>query len=215
MAAATRRVTSKRAQRREELRAELMAAVDRLLQAGEEYAELSVDRLASEASISRSTFYIYFEDKSDLLHTSFDRVITELDEATLRWWALDPAHLTLVDLRTALGTVLRTYHPHAAVMATVFDAASHDPWIRSEVDAFMERGIVGLRKHIARGQEAGTIDPDLLPDETARWLFWMAERGQHQMTRVATGEVLEAMIDTYAAIVWRTLYAFARQRDAA
>ncbi len=207
--AATRRTRSKRAERREELRAVLMAVIEQLLAQGEELSEISVDRLAGEASISRSTFYIYFEDKTDLLHTSFEHVMGELDTATMRWWALDPARVTPVELRQTLGAVLRTYHPYAHSMAAVFDAAAQDPWLQSEVDAFMERGIAGLRRHIVGGQGGGLVDADLQPDETARWLFWMAERGQHQMTRHAAPDELEALIDTYTAIVWRTLYEFA------
>lgn len=208
------RPPSRRARRREDLRVALMAAIERLLEQGESFAELSVDRLATEAGISRSTFYIYFEDKTDLLHASFEHVMSALDDAAMNWWRLDAAQVTPEQLREALADVLRTYHPHARAMATIFDAATHDPLLGAEVDAFMERGIVGLRRHIARNQELGLVDPGLQPDETARWLFWMAERGQHQMTAPLGPDDLGPLIDTYTAIVWRTLYAFAPARAA-
>src|SRR5215213_3920139 len=42
-------------------------AIERLVDDGSTYAELSVDRLVDEAGVARSTFYKYFGDKSGLL----------------------------------------------------------------------------------------------------------------------------------------------------
>ena len=56
-----------RARRKSEIRDQLLAKVEELLEADESYAELGIDRLAAEAGIGRSTFYKYFADKSELL----------------------------------------------------------------------------------------------------------------------------------------------------
>ena len=71
----------------------------------------------------------------------------------------------------------------------------------------MNRNVGGLRHHIREGQKAGFVDPKLLPQETAEWLAWMAERGIHQLIRTAKGKQLERLVDAYADIVWNTLYA--------
>jgi len=63
----TRKPQAKRQERREEIERQLLDATERLMAAGASFTELSVDRLATEAGISRASFYIYFEDKGYLL----------------------------------------------------------------------------------------------------------------------------------------------------
>src|SRR5205823_3872582 len=55
--------------RRDELRAAVLEAVERHLRSGVSFAELNVADVAKECGISRSTFYAYFVDKTNLLGT--------------------------------------------------------------------------------------------------------------------------------------------------
>jgi hypothetical protein len=98
-------------------------------------------------------------------------------------------------------------------MAALYDMSSYDSTVREEVAMMMGRNSAGLRRHIQRGQKQGWIDPNLLSAETAAWLTWMAERGQHQMVRMADDAEVNALIDAYTDIVWNTLYAFAPARN--
>ena len=41
-------------------------------------SELTIERLCSQAAVSRSTFYVYFEDKGDLLRAWFSDITVEL-----------------------------------------------------------------------------------------------------------------------------------------
>jgi len=70
-----------RAERRDQIRHALLDAVEQLLEEGESFTELSVERLVSRAQISRSTFYVYFEDKGDLLSAWLTEIISELTAA--------------------------------------------------------------------------------------------------------------------------------------
>ncbi len=212
MPSVTRKSHGNRAQRREEVRRRLLTVVEDLLRSGESYAEISVERLVTEAKLSRSTFYVYFEDKGDLLRAWFNQVIEELDKAASLWWKLD-GNATRNDLRVALGEIVSSYRPHTTLMAALYDMSSYDTTVREQVTAMMDRNAAGLRSHIRRGQKAGWIDPSLLPAETAAWLTWMAERGQHQMVRTADDAELERLLDAYADIVWFTLYEFAPSRS--
>jgi AcrR family transcriptional regulator len=210
MPSVTRRRQSSREQRREDVRDRLLAVVEELLADGESYTELSVERLVSEAGISRSTFYVYFEDKGDLLRSWFTEIEAELEDAARDWWALD-AGSRREQLRAALDSVVKAYRPHTTLMAAMYDAAAYDPGVRRLVEGMMGANIAGLRKHIRAGQRDGFIDPELSPQQTAQWLMWMAERGLHQLVRQAGDAELERLIDAYTAIVWNTLYAPARR----
>jgi len=206
MPSVTRRSQSSRARRREDIRDRLLAVVERLLEEGESYTEISVERLVSAARLSRSTFYVYFQDKGELLTAWFAEIQAEVENAAHNWWALGPGS-GKDELRAALAKVVKTYRPHTTLMAAMYDAAAYDQGVRELVEAMMEWNIAGLRKHIRSGQRDGFIDPELPAQQTAAWLTWMAERGLHQLVRGAGGAELERLIDAYTAIVWNTLYA--------
>ena len=207
MASVTRKKSqSSRSQRRDEIRATLLTAVEELLEEGESFTELSVERLVSRADLSRSTFYVYFEDKGDLLGAWVSEIIEQLKAAAKSWWELPPKP-TRKQLRAALAEIVETYKPHTTLMAAVYDAAAYEPTLRAEVEAMMASNIGGLRRHIKEGQKNGSIHADLQPDQTAAWLQWMAERGLHQLVRMASGAELEKLIDAYTDIVWYSLYA--------
>lgn len=206
MPSVTRRSQSTRSRRRDEARHRLLGVVERLLAQGESFTEISVERLVSEAGMSRSTFYVYFEDKGDLLRAWFEEVTKEISDAATDWWQLD-AGASNADLRAALDKVVKTYKPHTALMAATYDAAAYDVSVRELVEGMMSANAAGLRKHMKAGQSGGFVDPDLPVAQTASWLTWMAERGLHQLVRTASGAELERLIDAYTAIVWNTLYA--------
>ena len=56
----------------------LLDATERLMRDGASFTELSVDRLSTEAGISRASFYIYFEDKGHLLRRLAGQVFADL-----------------------------------------------------------------------------------------------------------------------------------------
>lgn len=210
MPSVTRKAHSSRTERRDQLRDRLLTAVEKLLADGENYTELSVERLASEAGVSRSTFYVYFEDKGELLRAWFLEIFGRVEGAARQWYGLPP-DFSRDDLRAALAHVVGTYRPHTPLMAAVVDASGYDPAVRDLVTAMMERNIASMRKHIRAGQSAGFVDPGLPAAETAAWLTWMAERGFHQLVRGASDAEVERLVDAYTAIVWNTLYAPVRR----
>jgi hypothetical protein len=188
----TRKTQSARAERREEIRARLLAAVESLLADGESFTELPVERLVSLAGV-------WLTDIS-----------SRLEVAAAQWWALD-AGASWDDLRAALDLVVTVYRPQATLMAAAFDASAYDTGVREQVEAMMGRNIAGLRKHIRNGQAAGTVDARIPAAQTAAWLTWMAERGLHQLVHGASEDKLAGLVDGYTWIVWNTLYAGAHR----
>lgn len=213
MPSVTRKSSRQRIRRRDELLVDLLAALQRALDDGESYMDISIARLVSDAGISRSTFYSYFDDKGDVVRLWFAETRDQIQEAAEPWWELGPS-ATQADARQALATLVGVYLPHARMMAAVYDAAAYDMAVREEVGALMAENIAALQRHIRAGQRGGWIDPALLPAETASWLMWMAERTYHQaVVSAAPGTAdIEAHVDAFTRIVWRTLYAGAPSR---
>ena len=83
---------AKRQERREQIERRLLDATERLMRDGASFTELSVDRLSTEAGMSRASFYIYFEDKGHLLRRLAGQVFADLADSAERWWSVAWRH---------------------------------------------------------------------------------------------------------------------------
>src|ERR1700747_2354684 len=196
--------------RRDALRAQVLSIVEQQLRSGATYADINVSTVVAEAGISRSTFYAYFVDKTNLLrmwYAEFTQVILAAAQAC---WSLDRT-ATKGEVRAALERIMDAYRAHPELMAATHEAIGTDQGVREAVDDAMRRYIDGLRTHIEAGQADGFIDPSLPAAETAYWLQWMAERGLHRMVRAEPTSSQEQLAEAYAGIVWNTLYASTRR----
>jgi len=200
---------SSRAERRNDHRRRLLQAIEQLTIGGESYADVSIERLATEAGLSRATFYTYFEGKGDLLGAWFDDAVAELGRAFDPWLQ---AGSSRAELRETLERVALTFRPHAMLFAAITDEATQDAALRERINDAIEQAIARVRDHIELGQAEGWVDPELLPRETAAWIVWMLERGLTQIVGSADEERLPALIETLAAMGWQTLYAGAPKR---
>ncbi|HEY9418442.1 MAG TPA: TetR/AcrR family transcriptional regulator [Pseudonocardia sp.] len=210
-APAARKARKQGQARRDELRAMVIEAVERRLRAGVSFAELNVADVAKECGISRSTFYAYFVDKTNLLGTWYEEFNHGLLTVARQWWALD-ASVTRPELARVLADILEAYRPHPELLAATHEAIGLDASVREAVEVAMQQYIDGLRAHIESGQRDGFVDPTLPPGETAYWLQWMAERGLHMLGRRGPDVGSGQMMDAYTGIVWNALYAPVRNR---
>ena len=183
----------------------LSSAVERLLAAGESYTNLSVARLVKEAGIARSTFYVYFADKSELLSALTEEAVHELVETTRFWWDLPP-DADRADLREALRRTYEAFLPHKGVMASVVEVASYDAGVRDRYDRLVARSIDEAAEHITDGIRDGYVAAHLDPRRTAAWMCWMIERGLNYIGRPGRESELESWLTGLTGIVWNTLY---------
>lgn len=202
MPSVTRRA-ARDADHREAVVEQVAAAVERLLEDGHGYTTLGVQRIADEAGIARSTFYLYFPDKSALLIRVTEAATRELFAAAGAW--LDDSFTDRDDLERTLRGVIAQQRDHAALLAAVTEVAGYDEQVaafwRAEVGRFIER----LRGRLEEGQRAGAIAAALDPGTTAAWIAWGTERllAQHVATRP---EVDDARLAAgLATAVWATL----------
>jgi TetR/AcrR family transcriptional regulator, ethionamide resistance regulator len=202
-------VHERRSARREEIRTSLFDAIEQLLEDGTPFSELSVARLIKDAGISRSRFYVYFEDKGDLLRSLSEEVVQELLDATLGWWSL-PVGATLDDLRGVTETMSAAYLRHQHLLTATVQVAAQDSTTREFFAALVKRTLESYAVRIAQEQAAGRIDPDVDPYETAALLSWMTEGGFYKLLARAKGRERERLLDALTRIVWNTAYAAVR-----
>lgn len=107
----------------------LLAAIQRLLAENKSFGTLSVEQLASEAGLSRGTFYVHFKDKNDLVvrlvEYLTDQLVTGLGN-----WGLGLDWASKEDVHQAVEGVVRCFYEHRAIVVAIRDTMSGDPEIR-------------------------------------------------------------------------------------
>ncbi|MEN4474697.1 TetR/AcrR family transcriptional regulator [Mycolicibacterium cosmeticum] len=205
MPSVTRKPQAKRQERRQQIERDLLDATDRLMADGASFTELSVDRLATEAGISRASFYIYFEDKGHLLRRLATQVFGELAEAAGRWWQVadrrDPS-----DVHAAMSGIIASYRRHQPVLVALNEMAGYDAAVR---DTYGEL-LAGITDQVARviteGQADGSIRRALPVAATASSLTWMVERSCHQNLPSQPPSYDAELATALTEIVWGALY---------
>ncbi|CAN5843048.1 TetR/AcrR family transcriptional regulator [soil metagenome] len=205
MPSVTRKPQATRQQRREDIERQLLAATDRLMADGASFTELSVDRLATEAGISRASFYIYFQDKGHLLRRLTVGVFDDLAEAANQWWRVagrrDPA-----DVHAAMVGVIAGYRRHQPLLVALNEMAAYD----AQVSSTYREILTGIAERLARviedGQADGSIRPELPAATTATALTWMVERACQQNLPHRGDDFDAELADAFTQIVCATLY---------
>jgi TetR/AcrR family transcriptional regulator, ethionamide resistance regulator len=205
----TRKPQANRQERRERIERQLLDATERLMGAGASFTELSVDRLATEAGISRASFYIYFEDKGDLLRRLTGQVFGDLAEGAERWWSVsqrrDPA-----DVHAAMTGVIASYRRHQPLLVALNEMAAYDPQVGATYREILTAISARLATVIEDGQADGSVRRELSAATAASALTWMVERSCQQNLPGRPPSYDAELADTLTQIVCGALYLEAR-----
>ena len=198
-----------RSERRAELVAGIYAAVDDFSKQGVPFSEVSVDQLAAAAGISRSSFYRYFGDKSEVLVELSEDLFAERRAAGNAIWFVPPT-APRDAVRDAFRTFLAVCWQHRAAGSAIANAQTYDPRIR-EITSQVGRDAVALIcSHIEQGQTEGWVRSDIQVLNTAKWLVAMNDRGIAALLATAELSEVERLADGLSSIVWYALYEGAR-----
>ena len=163
MASTTRR-PSTAADRRAALERRILSEIEMLLRGGVSYTELSVEQIAHAAGISRSTFYLYFRDKVDVLLRLSGSLKTESFAIAEAWRPCDPDG-GIDGLARTYERILRHYREHAALLSAINEVAAYDPVVReawtADQDRFIENVVTVLEEEQRAGRTPTDIDPRL------------------------------------------------------
>ncbi|WP_171116874.1 MULTISPECIES: TetR/AcrR family transcriptional regulator [Streptomyces] len=184
MASTTRRRSSA-ADRRSALEKRILSVIDELLRDGVTYTELSVEQIAGAAGISRSTFYLYFRDKVDLLLRLSGSLKTESHAIAASWWPCRPGG-GLDGLARTYELILRHYREHAALLSAINEVAAYDPAVREAWTADQDRFVDHVVAVLNEEQRAGRTPADIDPELTARII--VRGGGQVIAQQVADGD---------------------------
>jgi AcrR family transcriptional regulator len=204
MSSVTRRRSPHR-ERRAEASARVLEATGSLLRDGERFTELGTERIASAAGVARSTFYVHFADKSELLLRLAAEATEELFEASDAWW-----EHSLADGPGPLGGALleltRIYRRHAAVLDAVGEVAGYDPAVAAFWRERMDGYAASLRARLAGEQRAGAVPREVDPEATAFVLVWSVERSVAEHVRAQPPRTDAAFAAQLARVAWLGIF---------
>ncbi|ORV42792.1 TetR family transcriptional regulator [Mycolicibacter engbaekii] len=205
MASVTRKPPGGRQQRRQDIERRLLDATERLMGAGASFTELSVDRLATAAGISRASFYIYFEDKGHLLRRLAGQVFGDLASSAQRWWDVAHRH-DPADVGAAMAAIIASYRRHQPLLIALNEMAAYDPLVGNTYRELLTSIAGRLTGVIEAGQADGAIRRALPAAATASALTWMVERVCQQDLPSRDPQHDAEIARTITEIVWGALY---------
>jgi AcrR family transcriptional regulator len=199
------------ASRRDAVEADVLSAVEALLVEGHTYVELSVATIARRSGVARSTFYVHFADKTELLIRLASTRTADIFAAAYEWidgdWIDDHGDVTdPVEVRSALEATCRRivadYRDHTAVLTAVLAATGYDPavadyWFR-RIDAFVERS----SSRLGQARDAGLIPGDVDVVGLARMSAWAIERTVSQTVAHTSASDDDALSASLARGLW-------------
>jgi AcrR family transcriptional regulator len=175
LATTTRRSSAITADRRAAGEARTLAVVEELLREGVSFTELSVERIAVRAGLSRSTFYLYFRDKTELMLRLSESLKAGTYELGEDWRPFDSDD-GLEWLATAYEKIIEKYRERSATLAAVIEVAGYDRPVRESLAANQQRFIARIAARLAEEQRAGRTSGDIDPVSAAQVMVWGGEQ---------------------------------------
>lgn len=158
--------------KRAAIEAALLGATETLLSEGASFADLGVERIATQAGITRTAFYFYYADKRELLMALTADVNELLLEQANLWWSGEgePA----VRLERALTNVARLFGEHAVLLKALGEVAAYDEQVAEHWQRLIGQFLEATEEQI-REQQAVGLATCSNPSATAFALTWMTE----------------------------------------
>ncbi|MFB2599950.1 TetR/AcrR family transcriptional regulator [Herbiconiux sp. P17] len=150
--------------RRAQVHALALEALESELRGGTRFADVSVEAIATRAGISRSTFYLYFRDKTELLVGATEWLRDLVFEVRLDR-GVDGSLGGLEGYVSSVERVIARYREHSSLLDAVNHEAEFDDRVGARWTAAQQRYVAWvadiLREEQARGSTARSIDPEL------------------------------------------------------
>jgi AcrR family transcriptional regulator len=188
--------------KRAQVERDVLRATDELLREGHRWTDLSVERIATAAGISRTAFYFYFKDKREVLMRLVAEISEEIRHASV-WLAGDADEPALI--HDALLRVRDVFNAHGALLRAVVEVAAIDETVggffRALMDSFADMAAERADDLRARG-----LAEPVLPARTATGaLMAMTEKAFYEW-QVRGADVTDDDVRALSQIWIRTVY---------
>ncbi|MEU6347005.1 TetR/AcrR family transcriptional regulator [Streptomyces sp. NPDC046977] len=201
----TRRQADSYAARSAATRSQVTSTLERLLDSGTAFSDISVQQLLEEAGVSRATFYAHFQSKSDVL-VRLTEGLRESLLALARQW--DPAAGEDGADRFArfFEEVIRIHRANQGVLTAVREAASYDSAVSDFYTANLEGFEETTLRTVLSEQAAGMTTADLDAVAASRIIVWGGAQAIAHHIEVDDGSHDAVLARELARIWWYGAY---------
>ena len=188
--------------KRAQVERDVLLAVDTMLQEGERWTDLSIERIATTAGISRTAFYFYFKDKREVLMRLLQDVGQEVYEQSAWLNGTAEGRETIV---IAMRGVHAIYQEHGALLQAVVEVSAVDETVSAVFQGVLDALVHAAMDRMVEVEASGEASPVHPTEATARALVGMTERAFYTW-RLRGEQVTEAHVDALAEIWVRAVY---------
>ncbi len=198
------RKAAARDQRRARAEERIVRATVRLLAAGEGFGDLSVERIASRAGISRTAFYVYFRDKRELLIALLERAVAPILREADELVGGRPSGPQ--EIPYTIEAAMRFARDNRDVFRAAVEAAAYDEVIaRYWRENLLDRFVDAIERRIRRQQSRGAALP-LHPRVGAEALVLMVTETLYHHVSRDSGSGDRRVVETLVTIAVRAVY---------
>jgi len=171
----------------------------------QQFANLTVNDILSEAGVSRGTFYFYFDSKHDVLAELVKRAVTQGHDAAAPWLANPPDKVAALRAGTTAGAQL--WMAHAPVLRAIVENWRTDPRLTAlwseQMQTFTDVAITQINADPEALSRLAGVDIAAL----ASSLTWLGERLYYlAATNTPPFDNQDTVVDTLVHIWASTLY---------
>lgn len=205
MMSVTRRRTRDHEQRSAATETKLLSSVEKLLNAGESFTDISVQRIIEEAGVSRATFYAYFPGKPDILKRLAEK-IRDASLALATQWDPGAGEDGAARYTKFFEDVLALHRAHHPVLSAVREVASYDAAVRDFYTADLEGFDEAVLATLLEQQRAGATPSDLDAVAASRVIVWGGAQAMAHHISVDDGSGDAALARELGRIWWYGAY---------
>lgn len=190
--------------KRAQVERDVLQAVDDLLRGGARWNDLSIERIARTAGISRTAFYFYFRDKRELLMRLVVGVSDEVMKASV--WFAQPQDIDDPELlHQALLSVRDVFNAHGELLRAVVEVSAVDEQVATFFRDLQATFAQLTAERAMALRDAGLARPIEPADVTGSALMAMTEKTFYEW-QVRGTDVTDAHIDALAEVWRRAIY---------
>lgn len=168
---------------------------------------ISINDLANQAGLSRSSFYFYYESKWQVLSALLSRVTSDVFQASQLIFDRPPGMPPDAAIERAVNEVIQVWERHGHVLREVADAAATEPELQTQWESILGRFIDAAAASIERDRADGTAIAGPPARSLAAALMWMGERNLALMSSRSENAIpIDDMSETMTTIWLRTVY---------
>lgn len=185
--------------------ARIVEATERLLRDGERFTEIPVERLLSEADVSRSTFYVHFADKAALLVALAEKSIAEVRQTGDLWWRFDH-EAGPDDAATTVRELIKVYRKHEPIMRSLAEVAAYDDEIRELWRLRREAYAQVVAERVVQEQRDGLVAAAVDVEMTAALITQLVDNAVLEHVAHGSARKDQQLAEAIARIGWLAYY---------